>query len=305
MLRDLLNLVLRPLDLGVRSNVGLVLKGSIDRVRQAAHRFKFMPIYGIEIIGYERPLNASCEFLVTLHDVRFARLFVRYLTNVDSLHSLKKLRDVQVTYVDKGQVIKLDFGALPGLERVTLEWFHGAESIFNSTKLRSLSLMYYPSLSSEPFGRFVNLTYLRLTACGLTEVEALKRSHSLRWLALLKLNKLENFAGLSGHAAIKFLWIEGCSSLRTLEWVADMDSLETLRILDCGKVTGIDVIRSLPRLRHLHIHGSTEIAMRDPTFLRDMPNLESVVVKGLPASEIQYWRSHSKKYDLLRADLAE
>jgi hypothetical protein len=303
MLRDLSNLLLRPFHLATKRDVGMVLRGSIDEVRQAARRFRFISVHGVEIVGYEPPADPSCEFLAALHDIHFIRLFVRHLTGIDSLNSLKDLRTVQITNVEKGQSIALDFGKLPALEHASVEWFQEAESIFRASKLRSLSLMYYPGPSSDPFEQLTNLTFLRISACGLTEIKAL-RSVPLKWLALLQEGNLENFAGLSGHPTIGFLWIEGCRKLGSIEWLVGMNSLETLQILNCGDIVGIDAIRLLPRLRHIHIHGSVKIAAKDLSFLRDMPNLESVVLKGLPDVEAAYWRRRNRRYDLLRTDLA-
>jgi hypothetical protein len=80
--------------------------------------------------------------------------------------------------------------------------------------------------------------------------------------------------------------------------------LETLRILDCGEITGLEVLRSLPRLRHVHIHGSTKVLAADLAFLRNMADLDSVVVKGLPQEEAVYWAQRNKNYDVLRSDLS-
>jgi len=46
------------------------------------------------------------------------------------------------------------------------------------------------------------------------------------------------------------------------------------------------------------------VAGADFAFLRDMANLDSVVVKGLPKEQAAYWPQRNKKYDLLRPDLS-
>jgi hypothetical protein len=124
-------------------------------------------------------------------------------------------------------------------------------------------------------------------------------------MASLKQTGLENFHGLSGHPALGFLWIEACPKLGTLEWLGGMERLETLRILDCGKIVGIEVFRSLHCLRHLHIHGAIIVAADDFTFLRNLQNIESVVLKEMSNADIEYWKKRSKRYDLLRSDLAQ
>jgi hypothetical protein len=83
-----------------------------------------------------------------------------------------------------------------------------------------------------------------------------------------------------------------------------MEALETLRILDCGPVVGLDALLTLPRLRHLFIEGDTTIVDFDARLLRNISGLESVVIKGFPDEEANYWTQHNQAYDLLRSDLA-
>jgi hypothetical protein len=270
MLRDLLNLALQPLSMAATPEDGLVLKGTIDQVRQAARRARMWPIKGVEIIGHERAADPSCAFIAGLQTLRFVRLFAAPLTDMQSLQLLPNLRHLVISHVAKGQSISIDFASLPALERAEVEWFQGAATIFRAKKLRSLALANCPSSSSEAFENLRSLTSLRLSAGRLTEIEALKELPELRWLALLKQTGLENFHGLSGHPALGFLWIEACLKLGTLEWLAGMERLETLRILDCGKIVGIEVFRSLHRLRHIQIHGAITVAADDFTFLRNL-----------------------------------
>lgn len=300
---DILNLALRPFRLAVRPKVGLVLKGSVDEVREAARRIKLVRINGVEIIGLDPPNNPSCAFLTDMRTLRFARLFARRLTDLESLQSLKELRRLAIEHTAKGQSIPIDFRSLPALESAALEWFQGAESIFGASNLRSADLAYYPAASSSSFVKLRHLERLRLAACALTEIEALGQIPSLTWLAPLRLDKLENFSGLSAHPALRFLWIEGCPKLRSLEWLAGMEALETLRILDCGEISGIGVVRRLPCLRHIHVHGSVKVVAQDMSFLRDLPNLESVAIKGLPSRKAEYWKGRNRAYSLLRSDL--
>jgi len=301
---EILSLFLLPFSLGHRPKVGLVLKGSVDDVRQAARRVRFLPFQGVEIIGYGQPVNPSCEFLEELTTIKFARIYASPLTHLESIGSLTQLRRLQLAQVLRGQVIPIDLGRLPHLERADLQWFVGAETIFEAKLLKSLSLSDCPISNLEPFGRLDSLLQLDLTSGRVAEVEALRQISSLRWLALGAQRKLSDFSGLSGHPALQFLWIEGCRRLDSLEWLAGMPRLETLRILDCGTIDGIEVLRSLPRLKHVHIHGSVKVIASEFRFLRELPNLESVFIKGLPKVEADYWAQRNVRYDLIRQDLA-
>jgi len=304
MLRDVVNLALRPLSMAVRPAEGLVLRGTIDEVRSHARFAKFLPIRGIEITSHQQPENPSCAFISQLGKIQYVRLFAEPLNDIESVQSLSHLRHLLILHTAKDQEIAIDFGSLPALERVGLQWFEGAERIFHATQIRSLDLSDCPLSSSDTFQKLDRLISLRLSVSKLVDTRGFSRLLALRWLALLSQTELKDFGGLSHHPSLGFLWIEACPKLGNIEWLADMPQLETLRILDCGEITGIEVLRSLPRLRHVHIHGSTMVAGADFAFLRDMANLDSVVVKGLPKEQAAYWPQRNKKYDLLRPDLS-
>lgn len=302
-LSDIINLGLRVLGLAIVPRVGLVLKGSIDQVRENARRFRFLPVNGVEIIGSEVPIDPSCHFLVDIQRLRHVRLFASSLTDIEALASLPVLQDLRIMDTRRNQTIPLDLSICRALKHLTIEWFQGANSLFRARELESLNLIYYPGLTSQELGSLRCLSFLRLVSCRLTEIEALRQVSSLRWLALLNLRKLQSLKGISRHPGLRFLWLEGCPKIGTLDWLREMPSLETLQILDCGKISGTEALLSLPHLRHIHIHGSTKIDAMDFSLLRNLPNLESVFIRGLPRIEAEYWRKRNKKYDLLRRDL--
>jgi hypothetical protein len=304
MLRDVVNLALRPLSIAVRRTEGLVLAGTVDEVRRVARLAKFLPIRGVEIIGYQRPDNPSCAFIAHLCKLRYVRLFARPLNAIESVQSLPYLRHLAILHTVKNQVISIDFTLFRALERVELQWFEGAEGIFDARQVRSLNLFDCPISNSYKFERLHRLISLLLSVGRLVDTHGFSGLFALRWLALLHQRDLKDFGGLSRHPSLRFLWIEGCPSLGNIEWLVGMRQLETLQILDCGDITGVDVLRSLPRLRHVHIHGSTRVSATDLAFLRGMANLESVVIKGLSNAEATYWARRNKTYDLLRSDLA-
>jgi hypothetical protein len=304
MLRDVLNLALHPLSMAVRRTEGLVLKGTVDEVRKRVSFAKFLPIRGLEIIGYEWPKNPSCAFISQLQKVRYVRLFAEPLKDIESIQSLAHLHHLTIDHTGRNQSITIDFASLPALERVELQWFRGAEAVLEARQLRSLHLLECPLSSSDIFVELDRLISLRLSVGKLVDTQGFSGLSALKWLGLLGQKELKDFTGLSHHPSLSFLWIEACPNLENIEWLAGMPQLETLRILDCAEITRIEVLRSLPRLRHVHIHGSTRVEAGDFAFLRNMANLESVVMNGLPKAEAVYWARRNQKYDLLRPEFS-
>src|SRR6185295_1605296 len=167
---QVLSLFLSPFSLASRPKVGLVLKGTVDDVRRATRRSRFLPVNGVEIIGYGEPVNPSCEFLEELTTIQFARLYAYNLTHLESVGSLAQLRHLQIDAAPRGQVNAVDLTKLRNLERAALEWFTGAETIFGAKQLRNLTLTYCPILNSQPLGQLHNLLRLRLISGRLREV---------------------------------------------------------------------------------------------------------------------------------------
>jgi hypothetical protein len=189
-----------------------VLTGTVDEVRKLARLAKLLPIRGLEIISHERPENPSCAFMSQLHKLQYVRLFAGPLNDIESVQSLPHLRRLAILHTAKDQAIAIDFASLPTLEHVELQWFAGAEEILHARRVRSLHLLECPLSSSDAFLELDRLICLRLSL-GLS---------ALRWLALLNQNELRDFGGLSGHPSLAFLWIEACSNLGNIEWLADM-----------------------------------------------------------------------------------
>ena len=249
---DLVNLALSAARLALKPRIGLVLKGSIDQVRTAAARTKFLPIRGVEIIGYDEPTDPNCAFLSSMHALRYLRVFARPLTDIEAIESLERLQALKIQHVGKRQSISLSFQKFSVLDSVALEWFHGAENVFDASPVRSTSLTYCPIKTSEAFLRLSNLVRICLSSSDFTEINAFAQMRNLVWIALHDLRNLINYTGLSGHKNIRFLWIERCQKLRSLEFLQGISSLETLKVLDCGEITDIKALASLRNLRHIH-----------------------------------------------------
>lgn len=302
--RDLLSLSLRSFHLAIRKEVGLVLVGSIDEVRTASRRLKFLRIKGVEIVGHRPPLNPSCAFLAEMPWLRNLRVFAHPLKDLEIVQYLLNLRRLTIQHIGKTQTLRLRFETLRSLRHLTIEWFRGADGLFELQDMETLNLSNYDAVASRAFASLSNLRCLRLADSQITEMASFTQLQQLRWLALLGLGRLMDFSGISGNKKLRFLWIEGCPNLSSLEFLHGMEALETLRILDCGPVVGLDALLTLPRLRHLFIEGDTTIVGFDARLLRNVSGLESVVVKGFPNEEANYWTQHNQAYDLLRSDLA-
>jgi hypothetical protein len=302
--RDLLSLFLGPFHLAIRKEAGLTLVGSIDEVRTDARRLRFLRIKGVEIVAHRMPDDPSCAFLTEMPWLRSLRVFAHPLSNLEAIQSLLNLQRLTIQHIGKTQTIRLSFEPLKSLTHLTIEWFRGAEGLFKVQGIETLNLSNYQATSSKAFSSLASLRCLRLANSQIIEIDSFVQMQQMQWLALLGLERLADFSGIAGNKKLRFLWIEGCPNLHSLEFLHGMEELETLRILDCGPIAGIDALAALPCLRHLFIRGDTTVVSLDASLLRRIPHLESVVVNGLPSEEASYWAQRNQVYDLLRSDLA-
>jgi len=303
MLRDLLSFFLSPFHLAIRREIGLTLVGSVDDLRVAARRLRFLCIKGMEIVGHRTPSDPSCSFLTEIPWLRSLRIFAHPLSDLEAIQSLSNLHRLTIQHVGKAQALRIDFERLRSLRHLTIEWFRGGDSLFAAQGIETLNLSNYGATTSASFSRLPNLRRLRLAESQVTEINSFAQLQKMHWLALLRLERLAEFSGLSGHKRLRFLWIESCPNLRSLEFLRGMDALETLRILDCGSVAGIESLLALPQLRHVFIHGDTRVAPFDSSMLRRIPHVESVVISDLSTDEMEYWSRRNRAYDLMRSDL--
>lgn len=303
MLPDLVNLALRPFRLSLNKDVGLIIKGTVDEVRQQTQRLRFIPFNGVEIIGYTAT-NGSCDFLRELKNIEYCRIFAAPLSNIQSIQMCSKLRYLSIEHVDKKKSIQIDFSCLPLLEHLNLEWFNGAETIFKSNNIRCLSINRYPLDSFEPFLNLTDLRSLRfMSATKLKSIVGLRKMNGLVWLALLNNKNLHDYESLRGNSNIKFLWIEGGRNLNNLDFIGEMKSLETLRIINCGKLERLTGLSLPPKLRHIHIHNRLN-EIESLSFLAEASSLENVYINSLPEKEACYWKARNREYDYLRNDIA-
>lgn len=108
MLPDLVNLALRPFRLSLNKDVGFIIKGTVDEVRQQTQRLRFIPFNGVEIIGYTAT-NGSCDFLRELKNIEYCRIFAAPLSNIQSIQMCSKLRYLSIEHVDKKSLFRSIF----------------------------------------------------------------------------------------------------------------------------------------------------------------------------------------------------
>jgi hypothetical protein len=245
----------------------------------------------------ELELNRSlgCEIADSyafLHELPFLtglRIVGQSPKDFSPILSLRDLRALEIEVTEKPR--RLDLGHLDKLEILVIDWFSGAEGLFECERLRDLSIDGYAgSLGSLPFGKLLSLQDLRLAGGGLAEINSFAELRQLRRLQLLDLKQLGSLQGIQDLCSLQRLRIDGCTRINSIEPVRNLSQLEFLWMVDCGTIESLRPVQNLRKLKSLLFGGKTVIKDGDINVLLELP-------------ELSHWGfPHLKKYNLRQDD---
>jgi len=169
---------------------------------------------------------------------------------VSRLSSLRWLK--LDTYSDA----EIDFGGLPNLEQVRLNWRPKAKSLLRHAGVKSLVI--YGGPGSKDLTGFADM-------------------HALRSLYLIQ-SKLRTLDGIHSLAALKSFRLKGLPSLASVEGLHHLQDVEHIELSHCRKVFDLSPMRDLPRLRVVKLYDLGDIESLSP--LGSLRNLEYLSIYG-------------------------
>ena len=235
--------------------------------------------------------NGTYDFLLNLPSVRGLRICDPSATDISAVNQLKGLRylDIDLTHVSK-----VDLSNFRQLELLRIDWFPGAEKLFQCVDLKELAISKCPGKQgSVPFANLSKLRRLWLSCCGLEEIENFKVMSELESLELLNMAHLQSLHGIEGLTNLKRLRIESCKNIGDIEPVRGLRNLEFLSVSDCGEIASLDPVRNLTKLHTLQFYESTDIRDGKLDVLDALPKLRVIQFKN------------RKHYDRKREDFAQ
>jgi hypothetical protein len=222
--------------------------------------------------GYGAPTFPFKEGLDDLLDLKVNHLALRSDADVATLPNLRRLS--LETYSND----PIDFRVFQRLERLHVNWRQGAESAFEVSSLRSLSVVGYPFANLEPLAGLRLLEGLRLSSpARLSGLEGQAHLGQLHVLWLLEARALANLDGLEASArSLKELWLNGCRKVADISPVHRHGDLRRLALIDCGRIASLAPLAGLAKLEELYFYGTTIIDDGDMAPLLRMPALRRV-----------------------------
>jgi hypothetical protein len=234
--------------------------------------------------------------IARVHVIGFAQQPVPPLSNLQGIAELKVLTldvtsDASVTQLSELTALSLetharnpiDFRVFKRLQRLHVNWRPSAETAFENPSIRSLSVSRYPFADLRPLRRLGRLQGLRIAnARTLTSLVGIADLPALKRLWLIDDRALTNIDGLAtGRPALVDLLMNVCREVGTLDALGGQLSLESLSLLEGGRIASLRPLVALPRLRRLRFHGTT-IEDGDLSVLLAMPALAVVAFGNRP-----------------------
>jgi hypothetical protein len=226
----------------------------------------------VEIHGFGQSALPS---LSSLHG--FAELVVLTL-NIMSDTAVTELTDLSALSLETYVRDQIDFRVFKRLERLHLNWRPGAETALENEAIRNLSLSRYPHTDLRPLAKLVGLQGLRIAnAPNLTSLAGITELPDLKRLWLIDDRELATVDDLAaGKPALVDLLIDACRNVRNVDGLAAQTSLQSVSLLEDGRIASLRPLTSLRDLRLLIFYGSTRIEDGDLSLLLDLPNLTFV-----------------------------
>ena len=237
----------------------------------------WMSSHGIEELElnyiYDCKIGESYAFLDEIPFIKALRIVHQDASDFHHIENLKDLRSLQIELCNKPKNFQID--KLKNLEILEIDWFAGAEALFNCPSIRKLSIDHFPkNLGSGLFKSLPLIEDLRIANSGLEEIENIRYLHKLKRLQLLNLKHLRALNGIENLRSLIRLRVDGCKQINSIFLLRSLENLEFLWLIDCGDIDSLDAICGLTKLQSVLFGGSTVIRNGDLSPLLDLPSLE-------------------------------
>ena len=219
------------------------------------------------------PKGSNLSFLDNLAQLQFLELLDYQVSDISVINNLTELRELNISSSCNNVI---DCSNFPHLERIGLEWFPNAKSLFNCTTLKRVFINCCDIKNLSVFEKLLKLEYLSLKSPRLESIGEVKTLPTLNFLGIYNARKLSSLEGIEQFANLEMLEIERCRKISNIEPVTALKKLRRLMIANCGKIDSLKPAAELKELREIFFHESTNILDGDLAILKSLPSLQDV-----------------------------
>ncbi|MET7017422.1 hypothetical protein [Bacillus mycoides] len=232
----------------------LVSQKNLGECIEYINRFN---ISGVQLSDMYYELE-DINFLNECENITHLMLDNMFLKDVSSVYNLKNLKDLAI--VDSNYVLELD--RVKNLENLSMYCDKKITGLQEVCTLKSLFLWKYNPKNRDlkELEKLRDLEYLKITQSridSLSGIESFRNLKSLQLYYLRTLKSLEYLKYTSGK--LTNLEVEMCKNIEAFCSIGYLESLEVLRLLDCGDIPTIDFIRNFKKLNCFSFVGSTVV----------------------------------------------
>jgi Leucine-rich repeat (LRR) protein len=217
--------------------------------------------------------GADLSFLAKFPELKGLKIIDLRIPSVKPIHLLSELRELDVmTYCDTA----IDFSSFPMLEKCSIEWRKGCESLFERTGLKDLFVNKYKGKTASPFGQLANLESLAIFNAPIQDIQGLGSLKKLRQLHLANLRRLRSLAGLENLTDLEELEVATCRRIESIDEIGLLSRLRKLSFLNNNDIESLKPIDRIDTLESIFFYDSTNIVDGDLSPLTRQKNLSRV-----------------------------
>ncbi|WP_341518349.1 hypothetical protein [Bacillus paramobilis] len=232
----------------------LVSQKNLGECIEYINRFN---ISGVQISDMYYELE-DINFLGECENITHLMLDNMFLKDVSSVYNLKNLKDLAI--VESNYVLELD--RVKNLENLSMYCDKKITGLQEMCTLKSLSLWKYNPKNRDlkELEKLRGLEYFKITQSKIDSLSGIESFRNLKSLQLYYLRTLKSLESLKYTSEkLTSLEIEMCKNIGGFCSIQYLESLEILRLLDCGDIPTIDFIKNLKELNCFSFVGSTVI----------------------------------------------
>jgi Leucine-rich repeat (LRR) protein len=217
--------------------------------------------------------GSGLKFLAELPQLRSLIIIDFTISSVEPIHYLHELRALDLITYCKTEI---RLSAFPRLEDCGLEWRPRATSLFDCTTLKKLFVNHYKGKNADSFSTLVNLESLAILNAPIEDLRGLSALAKLRSLRLANLKGLPSLSGIEQLINLEILDIDSCKRITTIEEIGFLHRLRRLFLNNGGKIESLQPLAKLRTLEWIGFCESTNIMDGDLSPLLNQTKLERV-----------------------------
>ena len=217
------------------------------------------------------------SFLKQLPHLRSFEILDLGIKDISGIHALPQLRAHHITTYC---CTPIHFEKFPKLRRCSLEWRHGAESVFQRRNLEHLFINRYSGSTSEPFAALTRLRTLGILGTPMNNLIGFRTLKHVWKLRMALWRRLESLNGIESLTNLRELTISTCRRIRSLAPLHSLTNIWKLSVLNCGDIETLSPLQPLHNLRKFYFYNDTKVIDGNISTLLSLPQLNDVAFRN-------------------------